>query len=66
MNPELDNIALRYAGKLFPDFLFIIENTRDYNFVKSNINVFNDKLIYDYIINDYKLKNLNSEHLTYK
>lgn len=65
MNPELDNIALRYAGKLFPDFLFIIENTRDYNFVKSNINIFNDKLIYDYIINDYKLKNLNSEQTEY-
>lgn len=65
MNPELDQIALRYAGKLFPDFLYIIEDNHDYNFVKSDKSIFDDKLIYEYITNDYRLRNLNIDQTEY-
>lgn len=65
MNPELDLIALRYAGKLFPDFLYIIEDNADYNFVKKDKSVFDDKLIYEYIVNDYRLMNLNKDQTLY-
>jgi hypothetical protein len=65
MNPELDQIALRYARKLFPDFLYIIEDNHDYNFVKSDKSIFDDKLIYEYITNDYRLRNLNIDQTEY-